>query len=488
MKHYFIPMMLMAAAAFASCEKTNLNEQKAQEGSYVYTISAVAPDMADDSVVAQAPATRTDYTDAGVFSWSAGDAISVLFHNGDVNKFFTLTTTESGAAVKFTGSIEAGYEIGASDGDTNDKKIWALFPASANHTFQKNKANTADSVRFYVQPSVDFSTSHFSANIPMYDLVAAEDATLSFKNMASTYKFIVTGIKDGVSKVAFTIHNQNTYGLSGAWPIDNSEYFVNYGWASPGSANSTLTYVSSVTSNQAVFYVSSRYYANFLPEITVSNYSTGVAIKTFTASTANVPHYMNKIQPITLDVSEANGGNYYAPAITIDGDLSDWDGISAFSSSQTDRIKEWKFKSDAYNVYFYFKLRKNRSYNTPLAIGFNTDNDTATGDNYDSNKILGNETIVTSYPFTNAKAAELIPVNGYDGSSSVKIHGGSSTSGLVYVYNYDTGESLASDSSITYIELSIPRSNLNLPAAGNTITIGCAYDYYVTGTQSITLE
>ena len=94
-------MMLMAAAALASCEKTNLNEQKAQKESYVYTISAMAPDMVDANAPAQAP-TRTDYTDAGVFSWSAGDAISVLFHNNNVNKFFTLTTTESGASVKFS--------------------------------------------------------------------------------------------------------------------------------------------------------------------------------------------------------------------------------------------------------------------------------------------------------------------------------------------------------------------------------------------------
>ena len=196
-------MMLMAAAALASCEKSNLNEQKAQEGSYVYTISAMAPDMVDANAPAQAP-TRTDYAADGTFSWSAGDAISVLFHNGDVNKFFTLTTTESGASVKFSGSIEAGYEIGASDGDANDKKIWALFPASANHTY------TAGSFpKFYVQPSVDFSATHFSANIPMYALNADEGA-FSFTNIASTYKFIVTGIKDGVDKVQFRIHNQET--------------------------------------------------------------------------------------------------------------------------------------------------------------------------------------------------------------------------------------------------------------------------------------
>ena len=486
MKHFIIPMMLMAAAALASCEKQNtLNEPEAQNATYTYTISAKAPDMmeTDGAGNAQAPISKTDYNASGVFSWSAGDQISVLFHKGDDNKFFTFTTTGSGATADFTGTVDDGYTIGASDGDSMDRKIWALFPASDNHTYTEGSNPT-----FYVQPSVDFTTSHFSANIPMYDLVADENATLSFKNLASTYKFIVNGIKDGVEKVTFRVHNQTTHALSGSWPI-HTNMFLDYDWASPGSANSTLTYVSIVTSNQAVFYVSSRYYGSFQPVITVSNYATGVAIKTFTAPNANEPHYKDRIQPITLDVSEANGGNYYTPAITIDGNLSDWDGIAVLPSTQSSRIREWKFKSDAYNVYFYFSLRKNRcGTGKHLVMGFNTDNNDATGDIYDSNKIYGNEVIVSTDPFTNAVGSELIPINGIDGSSTVKISGGSTTSGLVCVYDYDTGESLASDSSSTYVELSIPRSALNLPAAGNTITIGCAFDYYVTGTQSIILE
>lgn len=483
-------MMLMAVAAIASCEKQNtLEKTEAEVKTYTYSISANAPELEDVTLsAAQAPATRTNYDSEGHFSWSAGDAISVLFHKDLTNKFFTLTTTESDATATFSGEIEEGYTIGAADGTELDKKIWALFPASNNHTFQRNKANTADSVRFYVQPSVDFTATHFSANIPMYDLVASAETSLSFKSLASTYKFIVNGIKNGVTAVDFSIYNQTTYALSGTWPIHGDKY-INYNYAKSGSANSYLRFTSAVTNNQAVFYVPCRYYGNFQPVVTVTNHATGVAIKTFTATVAKTPNYKNGIWPITLDVSEANGGNYYTPAIVVDGDLSDWSEIAALPSSQSSRIREWKFKADAYNVYFYFSLRKNRcGTGKTLAIGFNTDNDTATGDNYDENKILGNETIVTSVPFTNTVGSELTPVNGYDGSSSVMIHGGSNTSGLVYVYNYDNGQSLASDSSSTYIELSIPRSSLNLPAAGNTITIGCAFDYYVTGTQSITLE
>ena len=485
MKHYFIPMMLMAAAALASCNKTNLNEQKAQKESYVYTISAVAPDMVDADAPAQAP-TRTDYTDGGVFSWSAGDAISVLFHNGDVNKFFTLTTTESGATVKFSGSIEAGYEIGASDGNVSDKKIWALFPASANHTYT---AGAEKPVRFYVQPSVDFTTSHFSANIPMYDLVASEETALSFKNIASTYKFIVTGIKDGVSKVDFVVYNQTTYGLSGSWPIDAS-YRLEYDYASPGSANSTLSFTSNVTSNQAVFYVPCRIWGSFQPVITVKNHATGVAIKTFTAPNAKQPNYLNHVWPITLNVSEANGGNYYAPAITIDGDLSDWDGIaSSFSNSSNTRIREWKFKSDPYTVYFYVKMRKNRAWNSDpgLYIGFDLDNDNSTGNGYGSN--TGCEAFVKSIPFSNdTEGSEPIGFVGVDANSEVWSSGIGYHNGTVHVAHYDAGESLSSSSSNTYLELSIPRDYLGLPSAGNSITIGCSFNWYITDKVSVTME
>lgn len=465
----------MAAAALASCEKQNsFVEQKAQEESYVYTISAVAPDMVDESAPAQAP-TRTDYAADGTFSWSAGDAISVLFHNGDVNKFFTLTTTESGATAKFSGSIEAGYEIGASDGTGSDKKIWALFPASENHTYTAGSNPT-----FYVQPSVDFTATHFSANIPMYDLVASEGTALSFKNMACTFKFTVTGIKAGVDKVSFTIYNQTTYGLSGTWDLalNGENYYVNYGWAESGSAKSTLTYVSDVTSNQAVFYVSCHpIYYNLKPVITVSNYATGVPIKTFTATKSGELNSLTQVKPITLDVSEANGGVYYTPAITIDGDLSDWDGIATYASAATSRIIDWKFKSDSYYVFFYFKLNKSRvDSGRYLYLCFDTDNDDSTGSKRGG--CAGIEKFVYCYPYTNASGASTLEyVEGFDANSYIN---GSKT-GTVYSWGYV-------DSSYAYVELRVPRASLGIPDAGETISVNCSYNDYVAGAQSITLE
>ena len=118
MKKYFIPFLLMAAAAVAACQPKENIEEPALEGSYIYTLNASAPEV-----------TKSDYDASGAFSWSASDQISVLFHKGDDNKFFTLSNTSgAGASATFSGAIDAGYEIGASTDGTQ----WALYPAGSH--------------------------------------------------------------------------------------------------------------------------------------------------------------------------------------------------------------------------------------------------------------------------------------------------------------------------------------------------------------------
>ena len=373
MKRYACYMLIMAVAAVAACQKQPaVEEPTAQEleiqepatpKTYTYTVGA----SIEDAEV------KSNYDDDGKFSWSAGDAISVLFHNGDVNKFFTLTTTASGtASASFSGEIETGYVIGASDQTGEDKKIWALFPASTSHTDAAGELP-----KFFVQPEVDFSSTHFSANVPMYALNVAE-GTLSFTNIAATYKFIVTGIKDGVNKVRFSVYNQTNFGLSGLWDIhnDSGTILLNYSYATPGSANSTLSYVSDVVSNQAVFYVSCHgTWGTFQPVVTVTNYSNGIPIKTFTASKSIKLDSMTSIKPITLNVSEANGGVYFTPLISIGGDFDDWDPSKNTSLSVGSNYKSvtgggtyWKEFKVAYDeryIYFYVK----RNYNAELWDG-----------------------------------------------------------------------------------------------------------------------
>ncbi|MCR5408605.1 MAG: BACON domain-containing protein [Bacteroidales bacterium] len=174
-----------------------------------------------------------------------------------------------------------------------------------------------------------------------------------------------------------------------------------------------------------------------------------------------------------------------AAGITIDGDLSDWDGIEAFTSEATSRIREWKFSSDADNVYVYAALRKNRADNgRKLVIGFDIDE---SGSLTDNNNLKNAEAIAKNIiPFTNdANATELALVTGVDAGSEVVATNGETATGAVTVWAIAGTEDISSDSSNAYLELSIPKAKLGL--SSGTVKVGASYDYYFAGWKEVTL-
>ena len=550
MKHICSSILLMAVAVMTACQKEHVeNEPAVEKTPYVYSVKAGI--STDES--------RTDYDATGKFSWTAGDQISVLFNDGSANKFFTLTTAEGGETATFTGTIDAGYEIGVLDGAEGDLKIWALYPASENHSYAEGTPS------FYVKPQVDFTETGFSANIPMYDLLT-EEGDFAFKNLASTYKFIVKDLDSSIEKVKFVIYNQTTWGLSGSWPIHAGEIYLNYAYATPGSEKSTLTFVGNVTEGQSVFYVPTRYWGDFQPVVRVYDADTDELLKEVTAGKSVQPTSFTKVPQIAISISyepkeavieaedvavkvgktvsigattnssatieyvsgntnvatvssdgtvtgvavgsttitlsvAAVEGKYTAATktinvtvseastsvIDIDGDISDWDNISpAYLDDSKSRIREFRFKNDADNVYVLIKMRKNRAWLDPdafLGIGFDTDNDNTTGSSIGN--VPGCEVRVKSNPFTNTAQGQPVCVNGFDTSAEIN---GTVEDSAVCVFMYDEGSDSSSESSNIYLEIGIPRNKLNLPAAGASITIGCSYNWYNTDSVSVTLE
>ena len=217
---------------------------------------------------------------------------------------------------------------------------------------------------------------------------------------------------------------------------------------------------------------------------TVSDDGTVTGVKagstTITLSVDEVEgKYTAATKTINVTVSEASSS-----IIDIDGDMSDWDNITpTYESAATSRIREWKYVSDSENLYFYFKMRKNRAFNTPLCIGFDWDD---SGSYTDNNTMKDCELIVKGRPFTNASGAQPVCVKGFDPQGEVN---GTPDAAAFFAWDYDDGSSLDSSSSNHYLEVRIPRSKLpNLPAAGTTINIGPSFDYYFAGFQSITLQ
>lgn len=330
----------MAAAAVAACEtRVAIDEPVSADGSYIYTLSATAPEI-----------TRSDYTDAGQFSWTEGDKISVLFHNGNDNKFFTFATSSiDGASATFVGQIESGYEIGASTDGTK----WALYPAGEHGVrFDKEDAEKFP-LSFNIPAVTDYTKDGFSAGIPMY---AQGDANniFEFMHLGAAYKFTFTDIE--ASKVKLLIENQTTYQLSGNIKLRNQDgTYLDQGWGE--GADKTLAYISNVTDGKAVFYVPVRYYAAcFQPIITLCDDETGDQIYTRTAASAKAIESKGHVQPINISVSGAVVVPWSFPS---DHGI-DWNSVTTSADGRSDApydgIKVIKATGDASNLYVYFEV------------------------------------------------------------------------------------------------------------------------------------
>jgi hypothetical protein len=168
-------------------------------------------------------------------------------------------------------------------------------------------------------------------------------------------------------------------------------------------------------------------------------------------------------------------------SITIDGDMTDWAFINSLSSTGTDRIRSFKFASDADNLYFYFVLRKNRmrtAYN--LTIGFSWDD----SGSYGGDNLNDLEAVVEVQPFTNSSQGTPTCVNG--AISDATINGTAITDAGIVAYGYDPTSSTENDADY-YLEISIPKSKIpGLPASG-ALQAGAGYEWYNTSLQDITL-
>ena len=214
-----------------------------------------------------------DPTDNVTFSWSAYDQISVLFHKGDDNKFFPLTTTTGGSnSATFSGSIEDGWELGSNEATP---RYWALFPASDNHTYTKDAANP---ITFHIPATTDYTAGehpHYSADVPMAAEWDGSGGSTSFTMalLSGAYKFTFTGIT--ASKVKLEVYNQgsSTKSLSGNIPVSYST--SNYLNAEISGGSRTVSYIRNTVGGEAVFYIPYQVGSDFQPKLTLFNMDAG---------------------------------------------------------------------------------------------------------------------------------------------------------------------------------------------------------------------
>lgn len=179
-----------------------------------------------------------------------------------------------------------------------------------------------------------------------------------------------------------------------------------------------------------------------------------------------------------------------APAsIKLDGDLSDWDAVEGVEAGS---FKEFKFTSDADNIYMYFKIKRANiiaaktepfvfNWRRYIAFGIDADNDSSTGTavTFAGMNIPGCEIGGNFYPFrgtaTSASGTDNVEiVNGVEEQGGVTTEIGSNVP--------DGADKKVSafgkvDDDFVYVEAGFARADVGSPAAGTIkIQLSLAWD------------
>ncbi len=286
-------IFLTAAVALlaAGCDMRPEIEIAPEEGCYEFTLTATAESGSD---------TRTSYADDKVFSWTAGDKISVIFHNGSTDKFFTLTAQSAGASSTFKGSITNGYSLGATDGSK-----CALYPASDQHKYENGTF-------YYYRPSeIEMSPNGFSSNIPLA-AIEFNNNSFKFRPMCTVAKISFSGIT--ASRVKLSVKNLDSHTISGLFDcrVSSSVYLV---WKQLSNNNAedpsrSIVFKETVENGRAVFYVNCPPWGGsyFKPQLSLTDASSGAVLYSATAKQA-LPSSTNSSLGNIAVISEINLGD-----------------------------------------------------------------------------------------------------------------------------------------------------------------------------------
>ena len=190
-------------------------------------------------------ASRSNATEAGVFTWTTGDKISVW--NGSTFDVYANSTDD----------VNTFNPQG--NADIADAADYAIYPAGT-HSIAQNGAVTIN---------LPASYAHGSTNAPMLANITDGSTTLAFKHLGGLMRFVVNNVPVGASSFVFTTTNNI---LTGSYNVIDGQIYQNgEGVVSNTNNNVTITFTElTAEAESMVFFVP-------LPVGTYGNYT--VAIK-----------------------------------------------------------------------------------------------------------------------------------------------------------------------------------------------------------------
>lgn len=144
--------------------------------------------------VSESAVTRTAFTDEGVFSWTADDAISVYTTGGEF-KEFTLYSGEGGSSASFIGDL----------GGANTSSV-AVYPHSAGHSLSEKTLTVS-------LPASYTWSSDGNAHAPMISVLSEGSTALSFSHIGGLVKVSFSDVPAATRKMVFTTAGKKIAGV-----------------------------------------------------------------------------------------------------------------------------------------------------------------------------------------------------------------------------------------------------------------------------------
>jgi len=300
-------------------------------------------------------ATRTTFANEKTFSWTSGDQISVLFHSGSTDKFFTLTAQGSGASCSFKGYVTNGYSLGAADGSK-----CALYPASDQHRYEDGTFS------FYRPAEIELSDGGFSSKIPMAAITFSSNS-FTFRPMCTVAKFTFTGIT--ASRVRLSVKNLDNHTLSGLFPCNVYDPYLVWQQLSNSNADDasrSIAFTETVSDGKAEFYVNCPPWGGsyFKPQITLTDTSTGAVLYSASAKQGLPSRTNNSLGSINvLPAIDVFSGSGSGP-----GKVSYTESSEIFCNPERGFYKAEEYRSASQSVLSASRLASNRTLGRSLML------------------------------------------------------------------------------------------------------------------------
>ena len=200
MKFRFFSILALAGLLLGSC---TVDELPTEGGSII-------AEMETDQ-------TRTAVTDAGSFTWSAGDQVWLHTTSGSV-----VGTLSDG-----TGSSSAKFTYGGFVGEMTGK---AVYPYNSGHSISEDVLN------FVLPASYDLGSSLTNTNAAMYGVNVG--GTIKFNHLAGVMRFKFKDVPAGVNKFTITLDKK----INGTFAADlTADYPVIETSSSSTASEKTIT-------------------------------------------------------------------------------------------------------------------------------------------------------------------------------------------------------------------------------------------------------